>query len=80
MNCEQLVTYLSDYIDNNLDEELTAQAHEHLATCQNCHIVLDTTRRTISLYREQGQAPMPPVRRDRLFETLQAAFANRSQK
>jgi len=49
MQCAELVSYLSDYIDNNLSEELTREAQEHLATCQNCHIVLDSTQRTILL-------------------------------
>jgi len=44
MKCEDLLQYLSDYIDQELDEELTAEAQEHLATCHNCRVVLDTTQ------------------------------------
>jgi anti-sigma factor RsiW len=80
MNCEQLVTYLSEYIDHDLDEELTAEAREHLATCHNCHIVLDTTQRTISLYRQHGHETLPAIRRERLYASLQEAFARRSSK
>jgi len=74
MNCETLLQYLSDYIDNNLDEPLTAEAQEHLATCQNCRIVLDTTQQTIFLFREQGKRTIPAARRQRLFQQLQDAF------
>ncbi len=74
MTCDELISYLSDYIDQNLDEELTAAAQEHLATCQNCRVVLDTTRQTITLFREQGQRTIPIQRRQRLFDSLQAAF------
>lgn len=35
MTCEELLQYLSDYIDQNLDEELTAAAQAHLATCHH---------------------------------------------
>jgi anti-sigma factor RsiW len=66
--------YLSDYIDQNLDEALTAAAQEHLATCPNCRVVLDTTQQTIFLFREQGQRTIPAGRRQRLFERLQEAF------
>lgn len=75
MNCEQLVTYLSDYIDINLDEELRLDAQEHLATCQNCRVVLDTTQRTIFLYRQTGSRGIPAGRREALFERLQDAFS-----
>ena len=77
MQCEELLHYLSDYIDRNLDETLTLEAQEHLATCQNCRVVLDTTQQTIFLYRRQGQRQIPVVRRQRLFNQLQDAFLKR---
>jgi predicted anti-sigma-YlaC factor YlaD len=74
MKCEQLLQYLSDYIDQNLDEELTAVAQDHLATCQNCRVVLDSTQQTIFLFREQGKRTIPAKSRKRLFDQLQDAF------
>ena len=74
MECEELLTYLSDYIDQNLDDDLTADAQAHLATCHNCRVVLDTTQQTIFLYRRQGQQSIPAARRQRLFNQLQQAF------
>lgn len=80
MKCEELLEYLSDYIDQNLDEELTAEAQEHLATCHNCRVVLDTTQQTIFLFREQGKRAIPAARRQRLFDQLQEAFLGRDQE
>lgn len=74
MKCEQLLQYLSDYIDQELDEELTAEAQEHLATCQNCRVVLDSTQQTIFLFREQGKRTIPAQSKTRLFNQLQDAF------
>ena len=76
MKCEELVQDLSDYIDQNLDDELVAEAQEHLATCDNCRVVLDTTQQTIFLFRKQGKQTIPAGRRQRLFEQLQTAFLN----
>lgn len=78
MNCEQFITYLSDYIDNDLDDDLTAEAQAHLATCQNCSIMLDTTQKTILLYRNQQVLTIPAENRARLFQQLQASFINNS--
>jgi len=77
MNCEQLVEYLSDYIDHDLNEELTAEARQHLATCRNCHIVLDTTRQTILLCKQAGRKGIPMERRADLFARLQNALGER---
>ncbi len=74
MTCEQLVRYLSEYIDRGLDERLRVEAEEHLATCENCSVVLDTTRWTITLFRESGQVEIPAGGRRRLMERLSAAL------
>lgn len=78
MTCEELLRYLSDYIDNNLDNTLMQAAREHLSTCQNCHIVWDSTKRTISLYREQQQAfVIPQLRQQTLYNEILHAFEQR---
>ncbi|MCX7977091.1 MAG: zf-HC2 domain-containing protein [Bellilinea sp.] len=74
MNCEELIRYLSDYIDNNLDEDLRADAEEHLRTCHNCHVVLDTTRKTILMYKGSLKEPIPAPRREALFDRLLKAI------
>lgn len=79
MECNELVQYLSDYIDQNLEEDLVEAAQEHLATCENCRVVLDTTQKTIFLYREQGKRTIPAERRQRLFDQLQQTFLNKEQ-
>lgn len=77
MQCEDLVAYLSDYIDRELDEELVAAARKHLATCPNCHIVLDSTERMLHFARQSGPQAIPVGRRQKLFDELQAAFLAR---
>lgn len=79
MNCEELIQYLSEYIDQGLNEELHTDAQEHLASCHNCRVVLDTTQRTILLYRADGQNRIPNQRREALFEQIQAAFTRRAE-
>lgn len=74
MKCEDLVTYLSDYIDHNLDDELVTEAEAHLATCHNCRVVLNTTQQTILLYQKQGVKTIPAVKRDALYRKLKTAF------
>lgn len=78
MECQDLVRYLSDFIDNNLDDELMQAARDHLATCHNCHVVLDSTQKTILLYRQKGQQEsMKRRRHDALFAQLAEALQQR---
>jgi anti-sigma factor RsiW len=78
MTCEELITYLSGYVDDELGEDLTREARRHLATCQNCQVVLNTTQRTILLGRGQAQRTIPADRRGLLFARLQEAFLRQS--
>jgi len=77
MTCDELVSYLSDYLDQDLDEDLTTAAQQHLASCQNCRVVLQTTQRVIQLGQAQYQVGIPTARRDRLFTRLRLAFLAR---
>jgi predicted anti-sigma-YlaC factor YlaD len=77
MTCEELVSYLSAYLDQELDEELTATAQEHLATCSNCRVVLHTTQKVIQLGQAQYRVALPASRRARLYSRLRQAFLAR---
>ena len=79
MTCEELVSYLSAYLDQELDEDLTAAAQQHLATCSNCQVVLHTTRRVIQLGQAHYQVALPASRRVALYRRLRRAFLAREQ-
>ncbi len=80
LTCDQLVAYQSDYIVGNLTEELTQAAQEHLATCANCRVVLDSTQKMILLYKERGQVQqIPAERKSALYDQLTKAF-NKPQR
>jgi anti-sigma factor RsiW len=69
--CNHLLHELSEYIDGTLEPELCLELEKHLATCDNCRIVVNTTRKTIELYQETGEeVQMPEAVRRRLFERL----------
>ncbi len=70
--CQSLLGSLSDYVDGTLAEGLCEEIERHIAECQNCHVVVDTLRKTISLYHESAAeaGEVPGVVRERLFRTL----------
>ena len=74
MKCDEMIRLLSEYIDQELDEELREEARCHLAECDNCRVVLDTTQKTILLYRNESRKVIPATRRGPLFERLKKAI------
>jgi anti-sigma factor (TIGR02949 family) len=70
-SCRHLLSSLSEYIDGTLDETLCAEIERHMSGCEDCQIVVDSLRKTISLYqRTSNQATIPDGLRERLFHRL----------
>lgn len=70
-NCRDLLASLSDYVDGTLQPELCQEIERHMAGCQDCQIVVDTLRKTVSLYRTTTPPPaLPDDVRNRLYRRL----------
>jgi len=69
-NCQALLGTLSEYIDGELPTELCREIEKHLEGCDNCRVVLNTTKRTIDLVRVPVDEDMPADIRERLFKRL----------
>jgi len=70
-NCQELLGSLSLYIDGELPPELCRELEQHLAECDNCRVVLNTTKRTIDLVHVPLENPdLPEDVRERLFKRL----------
>ena len=68
--CKQLMEQLSSFIDGELDPSYCEKIEQHLAICPMCPIVVDTTKKTISLYRNAPPQEIPPDVRQHLMEVL----------
>jgi len=70
-NCDELLGSLSAYIDGDLPPELCEELEKHLAGCNDCRAVLNTTKRTIDLVHSPIEKPdLPEDVRERLFKRL----------
>ncbi|MCX6080724.1 MAG: anti-sigma factor [Chloroflexi bacterium] len=69
--CQDLLGNLSNFIDGELDEAMCQELQQHMAGCENCRVVYDTTTRTIYLYQSAAsETNLPADVRGRLFDTL----------
>ncbi len=71
LKCDELLGSLSAYIDGELGAELCQELEKHLAECDNCRVVLNTTKRTIDLVHSPAEkSDLPEDVRERLFKRL----------
>ena len=68
--CRELVSQLSDYVDGELDAAVCAELEAHLAECSNCRVMVDTIRKTITLYHAQAPVELPDEVEKRLYKAL----------
>ena len=76
MTCTEFLSKLDDYFDGQMDADLITEIRAHVKKCSHCEVVLDTTRKTISIYRENEVYEFP----DELRERLHAAIMKKCSK
>jgi predicted anti-sigma-YlaC factor YlaD len=70
-DCQERLGKLSEYIDGTAKESVCREIEEHLESCPDCRIMVDTMRKTITLYREQElEVAFPEQARRRLYRRL----------
>ncbi len=76
MTCKEVIRKLSEYLDGELDPLLAEQLTRHLEHCEDCGLVVDTTRKTIEMYCNAEPAPLP----DEVQKQLDRAFAEKFRR
>ena len=70
IRCEDVLREISNYLDQDVSAELRRQIEEHLRGCENCHVLVSTTRKTISLVGGSNVFEIPAAVSERLMERL----------
>ena len=70
MDCQEILEGLSEYIDEELAEKTCREIESHLKGCYNCRVVVNTLRRTVTMYREVPIPEMPGDVRTRLHKVI----------
>jgi anti-sigma factor RsiW len=73
VNCTDFLAKLTDYFDGQIDPALLTEVKAHLGTCHHCEVVVDTTRKTIDVYRGAESFEFP----EELSTRLRAAVMER---
>jgi anti-sigma factor RsiW len=70
VNCTDFLAKLTDYFDGQIESDLLAEVKQHLGTCHHCEVVVDTTRKTIDVYRHHQPYEFPQDLADRMREAV----------
>jgi hypothetical protein len=70
VTCTEFLAQLDDLIDDAVTTQMRADLQEHLRGCDHCEVTLNTTRKTIQIYRSHEIYELPTGLRERLHKAI----------
>ncbi len=72
MTCSEFLALLDELIDDEVSAQTRTLLQEHLNGCDHCEVTLNTTRKTIEIYRSHEVYELPNSVRERLHAAIMA--------
>lgn len=79
MTCTEFLAILDDIIDESIAAETRAEIEQHMRKCEHCEVVVNTTRKTIEIYRSHEIYELPTDLRDRLHNAIMERCKNKKK-
>ncbi|HEV8041136.1 MAG TPA: zf-HC2 domain-containing protein [Bryobacteraceae bacterium] len=77
LTCKEFLQELNDYLDETGDIELRRRIESHITQCPNCFVILDTTKKTIQVYKGVLPQTLPPDVHSRLLKAVERKSTER---
>jgi anti-sigma factor RsiW len=74
IECKHVWGYISGYLDDELSEEIRLDVQKHLAHCEICSAILDSTRNILILTADERVFELPVGFSERLHARLDLEF------
>jgi hypothetical protein len=80
LTCKDFLHELSDYLDDACDPKLRQELQRHINECPNCWVVLDTSKKTLKVYKGMEPQEVPGCVQERLMAAIQKRVAAGKQQ
>ena len=77
LTCKEFLQELTDYLDSTVDVELRHKLEAHINECPNCFVILDTTQKTIKVYKGMQPQVLPSEVNSRLSKAVERMLAQK---
>lgn len=75
VTCKQFIQELNDYLDPAVDSVTKVHLEAHVTECPNCFVIVDTTRKTLQIYKGMEPQGLPDAVQKRLWSALERKMA-----
>jgi len=72
ITCDEFFAEFGDYLDNRIPPEVRQELEEHLAQCRACHVLYDSTRKTVKIVTDSSSFELPSSVSDGIIDRVMA--------
>ena len=81
ITCEEFFAEFADYLENQVSPEVRQELELHLSQCRACHVLYDSSRKTVKIVTESSSFELPQSVSDPIIERVMAKLrTDRSQQ
>lgn len=78
LTCKEFLSELSEFLDDETDQDIKLKLERHVTECPNCWVICDTTKKTIKVYKGMEACSIPESVHQRLLAALERKSAAQS--
>jgi hypothetical protein len=72
ITCEEFFAEFADYLENQVSPEIRQELELHLSQCRACHVLYDSTRKTVKIVSESDSFELPQNVFDPIIDRVMA--------
>jgi predicted anti-sigma-YlaC factor YlaD len=76
LTCNQVLSELSNYLDDEVSLELSRAIAQHLVRCHRCWVIYNTTSRTLEIVSDAVPSSTPVAVSERLHQRLRQIYSS----
>jgi Putative zinc-finger len=72
ITCDEFFTEFGDYLENRVSPEVRKELELHLSQCRACHILYDSTCKTVKIVTGSSSFDLPQTVSDSIIDSVMA--------
>ena len=70
ITCDEFFAEFGDYLENRVSPEVREELELHLSQCRPCHVLWDSTRKTVKIVTESSSFELPQNVSDPIIDRI----------
>ena len=78
ITCDEFFAEFGDYLENRIPPEVRRELELHLSQCRACHVLYDSTRKTVKIVTDSSSFELPKDVADSITDSVMAKIRRQS--